>query len=309
MTHDPIAEFVRVHALQGDFARQAAALHLPLAEHIAAAARGRGGTLTVGLCGPQGSGKSTTVALLGRLLDGRGLRTATLSIDDLCLSRQWRQALAVQVHPLLLTRGPPGTHDVELGLDVLARLAEPGPVRLPRFDKASDEPRPEADWPVFDGPADVILFEGWCVGARPQPPEALAKPVNALERDRDPDGVWRAYVNASLASRYQSLFEAVDLLIQFRAPSFETVRRWRRQQEHALRRRIQESSAVSGEFGPVSCDIPHVYGRTMTDDELAIFVQHYERLTRHIDAEMPSRADVLIRLGEGREALSLIFAG
>lgn len=318
---DLIADFARDHGLQGDFAHQAGALHLPLAEHVETVAKTRGGTLTVGLCGPQGSGKSTTVDLLSRLLQAQGLRTATLSIDDLYLARGRRRALAARVHPLLLTRGPPGTHDVALGVDVLARLARRGRVRLPRFDKASDDPCPEANWPVFDGPADVVLFEGWCIGARPQAPEALDAPVNALERDRDPDGVWRRFVNDALAGEYQRLFGAIDLLVQLRPPSFETVLRWRRQQEQELRRRIgklprcslesatasPELKKVSPGFGKVSSSFPHLWRRTMSDAEVAVFVQHYERLTRHIDAEMPSRADVLVILGEDRQALSMRF--
>ena len=252
-----------------------------LADRIAAAARRPDAPLVVGLTGPQGSGKSTLAAALPSRLAARGLRTAVLSLDDLYLTKAERSRLAEEVHPLFVTRGPPGTHDVALGLAVLESLARPGETRVPRFDKATDE---RAGSAVADGPFDVILFEGWCVGARPQTPAALSQPVNALERDEDSRGVWRAHVNAALAGPYQTLFGRIGCQILLRPPGFEAVLGWRRQQEHAL---IAERGAGK------------------SDAEIARFIQHYERLTRHIDAEMPARADVVVQLGPGREVLDL----
>jgi D-glycerate 3-kinase len=130
----------------------------------------------------------------------------------------------------------------------------------------------------------VVVFEGWCVGARPQAPEALAEPVNALERRHDPAGVWRAFVNAALAGPYQALFAGIGLQALLLAPGFEAVLGWRLQQEHELR---AQRRAVG-----------------QSDAEIAVFIQHYERLTRHIAAEMPARADVVARLGPQREVLS-----
>jgi D-glycerate 3-kinase len=252
-----------------------------LAERIAAAAT-PGDPRVVGLTGPQGSGKSTLAAALPALLAERGLRTAVLSLDDLYLPRADRLRLAADVHPLLVTRGAPGTHDVELGLATIAGLLGAGPTAIPSFDKAADDRRPPGAWPVFDGPADVVVFEGWCVGARPQAEDALAAPINELERERDPDGVWRRYANAALTRDYPPLFDQVDLQVLLLAPSFDVVLGWRLQQEHALR-------AASG--------------GGQSDAKIAVFVQHYERLTRHIAAEMPGRADVVVRLGTAREVL------
>ncbi len=198
---DLVAAFVRDERLPPAFADLAARLHQPLARTIAGWAQGRETPLVVGICGPQGSGKSTLTALLAWLLEARSLRTATLSIDDLYLTRAARERLAIEIHPLLRTRGVPGTHDPTLGLSVLDALARPEPVALPRFDKAVDDRAPTSDWPVFEGPADVVLLEGWCVGARAQPAAALADPINALERDEDPDGAWRGFANAALAGR------------------------------------------------------------------------------------------------------------
>jgi D-glycerate 3-kinase len=281
-----LSAFLREESLPADFAAEIERLHAPLAARIAAVAMGP--AFVVGICGPQGSGKSTTVGVLAALLEARGLKVAVLSLDDLYLPRADREALARDVHPLLRTRGVPGTHDVALGLAVLDGLAGEGETALPRFDKASDDRAPAETWPVVAGPVDVVLFEGWCVGARPEPPEALAAPVNALERERDPDGVWRAYVNAALAGPYRALFARLDLLVLFTAPDFETVLAWRREQETKLRRRLAEAGQGAE--------------RAMSDEEVAVFIQHYERLSRHIAREMPARADLVLALDADRRS-------
>ncbi|HEX2560610.1 MAG TPA: kinase [Phenylobacterium sp.] len=266
-------------------------LHRPLVERIAAEARAAGRCWIVGVCGTQASGKSTLCAVVARLLEEEGLRAAVISIDDLYLTREEREALAREVHPLLITRGVPGTHDVDLGLRLFDELARAGSVRLPRFEKARDTRRPTQDWDSYEAPADVVLFEGWCVGARPQDEAALAQPVNALERDEDPDGAWRAYANTQLAGPYQALFGRLDRLVMLQAPGFETVLDWRREQEAKLRARL---AAQGGDLS-----------RTMDEAALVRFIAHYERLTRHILSEMPARADVLARLGPARELLNL----
>ena len=259
------------------------ALYAPIADQLVERGCARGGFI-FGLCGPQGSGKSVGAAALRDLLAERGVRAAILALDDLYLTRGQRQALAAEIHPLLATRGPPGTHDVALGLELLDRLSRPEAVAMPRFDKAVDDRAPPETWPVFEGPADVVIFEGWCVGARPEAPAALADPVNALEAVEDPGGVWRGFVNAALAGPYQPLFGRLDALMLLAAPSFEVILAWRIQQEQALRSALGDRAAGQ------------------SDAELVVFVQHYERLTRHILAEAPARAQVLARLDAERGA-------
>ena len=191
-----------------------------------------------GLCGAQGSGKSTVAGVLERRLSAAGLSAATLSIDDLYLTGEQRARLARDVHPLLRTRGVPGTHDRAAAWAAISAAAEPGPIRLPRFDKALDEPHAPEAWQVVQGPLDVLILEGWCVGASPETPQSLAKPVNALEKDEDADGRWRAWVNAQLAGDYQRLFARLDMLALLKAPSPDVVAGWRREQEHHLRRSL-----------------------------------------------------------------------
>jgi len=279
--------FLAAERLPASYARTVELAALPLAEQIAGLAH----PVTLGVCGPQASGKSTLCAVVARLLEARGLSAAVLSIDDLYLTHEERQALARDVHPLLATRGPPGTHDVALGHAVLDNLRGSGVTALPRFDKARDTRKPRAAWDEIVGPVDVVLFEGWCVGARPQAPEALRDPINALERDEDAAGVWRRYANDALAGPYQGFFARLDRLVMLRPPGFEVVLAWRIEQEHKLKARL----AAAGEDP----------ARTQSDAALARFIAHYERLTRHILAEMPGRADVVIDLDDARRVTGL----
>lgn len=266
-----------------------------IADRIAAHVGGDA-PLVVGICGPQGSGKSTLVLVLAALLTQAGWPTAQLSLDDLYLPAAERRQLAATVHPLLRTRGVPGTHDIPLGLALLSALARAGPddtTAIPRFDKASDDRLPEPQWPRFHGRPAIVLLEGWCVGARPQPQAELATPLNALEREEDPDCTWRQTVNGHLATDYQALFGRLGLLILLQAPGFERVFAWRKQQEDKLRTRLRIAGRDEAQAG------------VMDDQQLIRFIRHYERLTRHILAEMPRRADIVLTLDDNRAIVAL----
>jgi D-glycerate 3-kinase len=266
-----------------------------IAQAVLARRREASGVLVVGLCGAQGSGKSTVAEALEAMLPGAGVACATLSLDDLYLSRAARRALAADVHPLLAVRGPPGTHDVAAGSAILEALRAGRSARIPRFDKLTDDRLPETLWRMVPGPVEVVIFEGWCVGAAPQAAEALAEPVNDLERLRDGCGAWRAYVNAALAGEYQALFSALDMLVLLRAPDFGVVHRWRLEQEATNLARRQAAGATDA-VSPVLA---------MDPAAVAEFIQYYERLTRHILAEMPSRADLVIELDEARAVIGV----
>ena len=267
-------------------------VHAPIAQRIAQSARERG-SLIVGLCGSQGSGKSTMASVLKALLDAQGLPTAVLSIDDLYLTHAERQKLGEAVHPLFRTRGVPGTHDVALGQTTIDKLLqERGAVAVPAFDKQHDDRRPRADWHSVQAPVQVVILEGWFVGAKPQTADALVTPLNPLERDEDAEGRWRRHVNEALADDYRALFDRIGLQLLLRAPSFDVVYAWRLEQEHKLRAR---ALAEGGDLA-----------RVMSDAGVARFIQHYERITRHILAEMPPRADVVLELDAQRAPLRLL---
>ncbi|MBT2134430.1 zeta toxin family protein [Croceibacterium sp. LX-88] len=233
--------------------------------------------LLVGINGAQGSGKTTLCRFLQVLLEERGLRAVTLSLDDLYLTHAERKDLARDEHPLFATRGVPGTHDVALGERLFDGIASRRPVTLPIFNKAIDDRAPGGV--LIDPPVDVILFEGWCVGTVPQPAAALREPVNRLEAEEDSEGAWRREVNRRLATDYAELFGRIDLLIMLRVAGFEAVRANRLLQEQKL--------AASNPVGKA----------VMDEAALDRFLMHYERLTRWTLSEMPERADIVIPIG------------
>jgi D-glycerate 3-kinase len=260
-----------------------ARVEVPLGAELACRVRAHGAPFVFGVAGAQGSGKSTLAARLVHVLAARfGVRAALLSLDDVYLTRAERAALAAGVHPLLATRGVPGTHDVALGLRAIDALlgARAGEVvRYPRFDKAHDDRAPDARWHAATGPFDAVILEGWCVAALPESAAALAEPCNALERAEDRDGRFRGYANAQLAGPYRALFERLHAWLYLEVPDLEASRRWRGEQEAALR---------AGTAGAA---------RVMDAAALARFAQHFERISRHMLAEAPARADIVVRLG------------
>ncbi len=233
----------------------------------------------VGLSGGQGAGKSTLAALIAQAAALAGRAAAVCSLDDFYLAKDARLQLARTVHPLLATRGPPGTHDLTLALAVLDDVLAGRNVRLPRFDKGRDEPSPTAQWPLAES-VDTLIFEGWCLGVEPQPEAMLRSPVNRLEAEEDRNGSWRAYVNAACAD-YARLWQRVDWWIYIEVPGMDAVRRWRAAQERSL--------------------APH---RRMSRAQLDRFIAHYERLTRWQRSNFASRADWRLRLGRDHRLIA-----
>ena len=258
-------------------------VYLPLAVWVDRQHTGQ--PMIVGLNGGQGTGKSTLGKILRLLLEqGFGKRVEILSLDDLYLSPERRAKLAESVHPLFRTRGVPGTHDVALGIELFEQFRHQDAktrLKLPAFDKASDRPKPEAEWPVVPCPIDILIFEGWCVGAAPQAEPDLVAPVNTLEQDEDAEGTWRGSVNHFLQHEYQQLYSYLDLLIMLKVPGMEQVRQWRHLQEQKL-----AASQVGNNNGRPAMDAA----------ALERFIMHYERLTLAQLAEMPGRADLVLEL-------------
>jgi D-glycerate 3-kinase len=282
------AEFLRRHALEPGFLLHAQKWFDPLVDTLLMHQKGAGGPLLVAVNGSQGSGKTTLCAyLLARLEALHGLRAVSLSLDDFYLTRAEREALAVDVHPLLRTRGVPGTHDMALldtTLDALLAPMGTAPVAVPRFDKAVDDRRPHSDWEPVAGPVHIVLLEGWCLGARPQGEAQLVLPVNQLEREEDPDGRWRAWVNDALARDFPALYRRVHYWVMLQAPSFAAVYAWRLEQEQKLR-------LATGGTGQ----------GLMSEAAIARFIQFYQRLTEHCLAGLPAQVDYLYTLDSGRQ--------
>lgn len=271
-----------------------------LLDRLIADSRGRhpGRPALIGVAGAQGSGKSYHC----RAYAAAHPRVAHFSLDDVYLTkaeRIWRADnisgfSAVRdrdgkfdvrhverpvLERMLLTRGPPGTHDLGLAKRTIARLSEPGTTPLPRFDKAADDRAPEAEWPLFLGPAEAILVDGWCMGATPPSP---SEPLNEVERD-DVEGIWRRETERQLTKNYAPFFASFDAIVYLQAPSWEIVRRWRGQQEE------------------------ETLGRALTPEEDAAldrFVMHYERITRSMLAGHHA-ARWIIHMDEARDVTQI----
>jgi D-glycerate 3-kinase len=231
--------------------------------------------------GSQGSGKSTLADYLCTALkDRQGMHCVALSLDDFYLTRTQRMVLAREVHPLLATRGVPGTHDIPLAAATLNSLIRgQNETLITRFDKSTDDRYPISDCQTISGPVGLIILEGWCVGATAQNDEALETAVNKLEQEEDAMGLWRAYANNALGGTYQRLFKMADTLVMLRAPSFDAIFEWRLEQERKM-------------VAPL-----------MTETEILRFVQHYQRLTEHCLFELPKRADHLFHLNFERQVV------
>lgn len=230
----------------------------------------------VAISGLPGSGKSTLAQAVARRARAAGWHAVSLSLDDFYLSRRARLDLARTRHPLLATRGVPGTHDLPLLLQTLKDLARADaahPVTIPRFDKARDTRRPPSRWSRVAQTPRLVIVEGWCLGITPQAETALALPVNTLERDEDADGRWRHFVNRRVGD-YLPLWTEADTRILIRTPNWPTVVHQRDAAEDVRRRR----------HAPQAMDTAR----------LRRFLQHYERLGRHALSVPPAHADLVL---------------
>lgn len=233
------------------------------------------------IAGLQGSGKSTLAAQVAALARSSGLRVAVLSIDDFYLGRRERLRLARQVHPLLATRGPPGTHEVPLACQTLDALREGVPVRLPRFDKLADTRLPPSRWPMACD-MDLVLLEGRFLKTPAQAIDELYPPINRVEREEDPDGTWRRHCNDALARDYPALWSRLDRMLFLQPPGFESVPRWRWQQEAALQAHATRNP------------------RGMDRAGVERFVQLFERVSRQALRLLPDIAEWTLPLDEER---------
>ena len=256
--------------------------YLLLAERLWSAPAPRlAGSALIGIGGGQGAGKSTLVQFVSQLISAeKGLSVQPLSLDDFYLGKAARRQLAGDVHPLFATRGVPGTHNIALLNTVLDQLQRGDSPQLPVFDKAGDDLLPEGQWRQAQRQPDIILLEGWCVGALPQPAELLAEPVNALERDGDGDGLWRAEVNRRLAGDYAGLCGRLDTLVYLQVPDMDAVRQWRYQQEQ---------------------------GGGLSLQQVGQFVQYFERLTLWMQQDLLDRADVVLALAANHDVQDCHF--
>lgn len=236
----------------------------------------------VGLSGPQGAGKTTH---LTKILAKHGRRIAVLSLDDFYMPLKDRQRLARSVSPLFVTRGPPGTHDIQRLRQILAQLKSGQSVETPVFEKTIDDRLPDSLWRTVPANPEMILLEGWCIGAKLNPEFTSTPPINEVEHE-DRDGAWRRYQSDALESDYEDLFSRMDAFVHLSAPSFETVLEWRTEQE-ATTQNVEVSSLSLA-----------------SKNWVKRFIQHYERITRDMASGWRASGHV-VELSSKREVLSV----
>ncbi|MBU3071092.1 kinase [Aestuariicella sp. G3-2] len=287
MQQSALHQFFERHQLPAQYIDTIDNYARPIAQALAKKRQNDAHPLIVGVNGSQGSGKTTLSDALVTLWNTEfELNTVAISIDDFYLTKAERQKLAADVHPLLLTRGVPGTHDIRLALDTLRALTKSSRnVAIPRFDKAQDDRAPQHQWDSRHAPVDIVILEGWCVGSEAQPMSSLVDPVNALEEKEDPEGNWRHYVNAQLQLGYRELFRLLDVKIMLQAPSFECVYNWRVEQEEKLKQKSTGKGLMSRE-------------------EIQRFVQHYQRITENTLQTLPAHVNFLLELDRQRKIIN-----
>ena len=235
----------------------------------------------VGLAGGQGTGKTTISSLIKIILSKHfKLKVFRISIDDFYKTRKERINLSKRVHPMLLTRGVPGTHDINMMLNFFKKSKSKKfkRLKLPTFNKAIDDRYNKKKWYDLKKRPDVIIFEGWCVGAKSEKNTTLNKTINSLERAKDQKKIWRKYVNHQLKSKYKNLYSQLNCLIYLKAKNFSLLQKWRLKQE----RKLWVKSKVKSKI--------------MSRGDVLNFMQTYQRITQNMFRNMPKYASVIFNL-------------
>ncbi len=251
--------------------------------------------IVIGVNGCQGSGKSTISKLMVNSLEKtHQIKAIAISIDDFYYTKSERKQLSNSIHPLLITRGVPGSHDLNLAIATITSLQQHKPQCLiPTFNKATDDRNPQSEWVKAASQVDIIIIEGWCVGSESEKNKTqLSTPINTLESEEDTTGAWRTYINRQLQTEYPKLFSLIDYWVMLKAPSFDCVYEWRLEQENKLRDKL---TAIP------NADLSGVM------DEVAIrrFIQHYQRITEHTLKYLPKKVHFLFELDKQRNIQSL----
>ncbi len=248
-------------------------------------------TQVIGLTGGQGSGKSTISNILKIILkENYNLETVTFSIDDFYKTLKERKIMSKKISPLFLTRGVPGTHDTKMILNCIKKLKNSKfkKIMIPKFNKANDDRLPKKKWLKVVKKPNIVIFEGWCVGAEQQKNKDLLIAINELEKYQDKKKIWRNRVNQELKINYKKIFILVDKIIFLKVPSFDYVFKWRLLQEKKLR-------------------ITSKGKKTMSDNQIKKFIMFYERLTKHMLKTLTYKADSVIKIDKKHRLKSIKF--
>ena len=248
----------------------------------------------IGLAGGQGTGKTTISSILNIILKKYfKLNVFKISIDDLYKTREDRIKLSKRIHPLLMTRGVPGTHDINFIFDLLKKVKNKkfNQQRLPKFNKAIDDRLKRKSWYLVKKVPDVIIFEGWCVGARAEKNITLKKSINSLERTADKNLRWRKYVNGQLQTKYKKLFSKLDCLLFLKAGNFKLLQSWRLKQETLLKLNTKNKAN----------------SKIMSKNEVLTFMQTYQRVTQNMFKFAPKYSSIVLNLNRNHQIKSIKY--
>ncbi len=248
----------------------------------------------VGLAGGQGTGKTTISNLIKIILIKYfKLKVFRISIDDFYKTRKERVSLSKRIHPMLLTRGVPGTHDINMMLSFFRKVKSKNFKRLkiPNFNKAIDDRFKKKNWYNLTDKPDVIIFEGWCVGAKAEKNNSLKKIINSMEKTKDQKQIWRKYVNQQLKLKYKNLYSQLNCLIYLKAKNFKLLQKWRLKQELKLWLNIKRKSNL----------------KIMSKEDLISFMQTYQRITQNMFKYMPKYASIIFNLDNTHQIKSATY--
>ena len=249
----------------------------------------------VGLAGGQGTGKTTISSLLEIILRKYfKLNVFKISIDDFYRTRTERFNLSKKVHPLLMTRGVPGTHDIKIMLDFFrkSKTKKFKSFKLPKFNKAIDDRCKKNQWYTIKKRPDVVIFEGWCVGARAEKNSTIKKSINSLEKANDAQLIWRNYVNKQLKTKYKKLYDQLDCLVYLKAKNFSLLQKWRLIQEKKLWLKNKNKKTNN---------------KIMSKGDVINFMQTYQRVTQNMFKFAPRYASVILNLNSNHQIKSAVY--
>jgi len=265
--------------------------YLPLSKWIYSIYKKDNKTKIIGLAGGQGAGKSTVTGILKFIFKKKyGLNLCCFSIDDFYKTKAERRKMSKKIHPLFFTRGVPGTHDLGLINETIKKLKTKKfkTVLIPKFDKSIDDRLKKNKWQKIKNRPNIIIFEGWCVGARHQKDSELKNPLNPIEKTYDLNLVWRRTVNYYLKNQYKKLFNKLDKLIYLKAPDFDWVFKWRLHQEEKMKLTSKDK-------------------KIMSKSEVRNFIMYYERLTKHMMRDLKNISDLTVYLDTKHRSKKMKF--
>ena len=267
-------------------------IYIPISFWIENKYKEKEDTLFLGFSGGQGSGKTTVTGILKIILKKFFKRRIHVSsIDDFYKNLEDRNKMSNKIHPLFKTRGVPGTHDINLIKKFfnIIKKKKFKKIKLPKFEKAADNRLKKKYWYNIKQKPEIVILEGWCVGARPQSSSLIKKPINILEKYEDKDLKWRKYVNEKLKKEYKKLFAMIDHFIFMKIPNFKMVFKWRLLQENKLKKKS------------------HLNKKIMSYNGIKRFIMFYERITLQMIKDLSKSASVVMLLKKNHEIKKVLF--